>query len=634
MLVLHEVGMDTASFALAFGRFAPAQLLTHGHASTSGLPTADAFVSYASLEAPGAEAHYSEALVAVAGFSPYPTPDYILRELPAEGSPPSAASCEALWGRLGLPPAGSTPAGRRVYYVPQTLFKLGPPFDEALVGILRADPSAVLLLKRLGVACAGLTSRGLSCDSRLDGDVLFERVLRRLGPAALGRAFFAPSISDGDFTRAWLCADAVLDPFPFGGYTTVLEALAAGVPTITWPHAAMASRTAVAMYRLLAEEAGEDPWTDCCVAEGAASYVRKAVLWARAGADGRQSLIAATRRLAPQLFNRLGAGRAWARTLAEASCARWPAAGDPPIILGRGTRLLRLPRSVRALAFPPGGRVLVRTVAGWHASRHCPLTVSASSRWLSAGLPFHQLWWHGSARLALPRQPAASCAVSAAAAGRSGQLLTLRWGCGCPGTPELAEWAFRGRRGRLVRRTPLGLAAKGCRGSAGSPQLVGWHAADSGATLELAPGRLARVQAGTGSLAALPGRRLAGLAAGACCARLPGPGGAPLWLGLALDQSAGAGEGGLAFYAYGGARGPEWLAAGASPAVCLLAPPRRAAGPVGPGCMRDVVSVEGLATVGGSLAVVLRTAAGRLLGRVLDVAKVMQLLHLETAAEL
>jgi len=61
ILVYGEIGMDPANYALAFARLAPVQVMTHGHASTSGIPNVDYFVSYKPFEAPDAKSSTASA---------------------------------------------------------------------------------------------------------------------------------------------------------------------------------------------------------------------------------------------------------------------------------------------------------------------------------------------------------------------------------------------------------------------------------------------------------------------------------------------------------------------------------------------------------------------------------------------
>ncbi len=61
-------------------------MATHGHASTTGVPSLEYFVSYAPFELPEAQEHYSEKLVTLNDFSPYYKPEvatHILFVFPA-----------------------------------------------------------------------------------------------------------------------------------------------------------------------------------------------------------------------------------------------------------------------------------------------------------------------------------------------------------------------------------------------------------------------------------------------------------------------------------------------------------------------------------------------------------------------
>eukprot|EP00041_Stephanoeca_diplocostata_P018680 m.393491 g.393491 ORF g.393491 m.393491 type:complete len:580 (-) comp21087_c1_seq26:270-2009(-) len=71
VLVYAENGMDPGNYLLSFARLAPVQVVTHGHASTTGIPTLDYFVSYKPFERPDAQKFYSEKLVTFSDFSPY-----------------------------------------------------------------------------------------------------------------------------------------------------------------------------------------------------------------------------------------------------------------------------------------------------------------------------------------------------------------------------------------------------------------------------------------------------------------------------------------------------------------------------------------------------------------------------------
>ncbi len=112
VLLYPEIGMDPMSVRLAALRLAPVQMAAWGHPGTSGLPTIDHFLSAEMLEPDGAQAHYTERLVKLAGLGCTPSP-----------RPVSAARVSPR--KLGIPRDG------RVQFLScQSLLKYLPQFDD------------------------------------------------------------------------------------------------------------------------------------------------------------------------------------------------------------------------------------------------------------------------------------------------------------------------------------------------------------------------------------------------------------------------------------------------------------------------------------------------------------------------
>lgn len=213
ILYYPDIGMEPFTYFLAFARLAPVQCTTWGHPVTSGLDTMDYFISTHAGEVPEADDHYRERLVRFERFSTcYRRPERLPRA-----------------DRAGL----GLPAGRTLYLCPQTLFKLHPAMDGALAGIVAADPRALIVLIDMGNAVARDT---------------LERRWRENEPELAGRVLFVPRMSEARFMALLTTADVMLDPFPFCGGNTSLEAFAQDVPIVTLPTRLLRGRLTAALY--------------------------------------------------------------------------------------------------------------------------------------------------------------------------------------------------------------------------------------------------------------------------------------------------------------------------------------------------------------------------------------------------
>ncbi|KJB89844.1 hypothetical protein N826_15460, partial [Skermanella aerolata KACC 11604] len=156
VLYYADIGMSALTYFLAHARLAPLQCLTWGHPDTTGIGNLDRFLSCGAMEPDGAERHYSETLVRLPG----PTIHYARPSLPARLKPRSA---------FGLPEEA------HVYVCPQSLFKIHPDFDRALVELLRRDPLGLVVL---------LSGRDRNLDE------LLRRRIAGVGPDVAGRIRF------------------------------------------------------------------------------------------------------------------------------------------------------------------------------------------------------------------------------------------------------------------------------------------------------------------------------------------------------------------------------------------------------------------------------------------------------------
>ncbi len=216
--ILHcpEIGMDHFTYFLAFARLATVQSMAWGHPITSGLPQIDMFLSVDAMEPPGAEAHYREKLVRLAGLT-------FSGERPA---PPDVADT-------------FIDKTRPSYVCAQSMFKAHPDFDATLAAILRQDSDGILYF--MGHSPATIAILTARLENVCGRDI--ERV--RFLPRMKGNAFLA-------MARA---ADVLLDIPQWSGGKTSLEALAMGTPIVHQPGAFMRGRHTLAFYRRMGVDA-------------------------------------------------------------------------------------------------------------------------------------------------------------------------------------------------------------------------------------------------------------------------------------------------------------------------------------------------------------------------------------------
>lgn len=223
VLIYPELGMDAHSFLLAALRLAPVQCMAWGHPVTSGLPSIDYFLSCRDAEPPDAAAHYREALVLLDGLGvSYPRPQ--------------------------LPPLRQRkdyqlPEDKTLYLCPQSLFKLHPDFDPLLARVLLGDSNGVLLL--FEADNPALTHHFIDRLSK---------VFIRLGLDPQGRIIVLAYLRHAEYLALNRLCDVMLDPCHWSGGNTALDALASGLPLVTFDGRFMRGRQSAAMLKQLGLE--------------------------------------------------------------------------------------------------------------------------------------------------------------------------------------------------------------------------------------------------------------------------------------------------------------------------------------------------------------------------------------------
>ena len=238
ILIYPEVGMSTGTYLLANCRLARVQCAAWGHPVTTGSDAIDVYFSCAEMEPPECQSHYAERVLLLGGIG-------VDFAMPAVESPGARTD-------FGLPASG------RLYFCPQSLFKIHPDMDEAFVNILEADANAVLVF--------------FQADSRAVTFAFADRLTRALAARAInakGQIKFLPRLSTAAFRKVIQLADVILDPFHWSGGGTSLDAFAGNVPVVTLPGRFMRGRQTAAMLRMMGLRA--------LVVKDIEAYVRTAV---------------------------------------------------------------------------------------------------------------------------------------------------------------------------------------------------------------------------------------------------------------------------------------------------------------------------------------------------------------------
>jgi predicted O-linked N-acetylglucosamine transferase (SPINDLY family) len=214
---------------------APVQASWLGYGATTGMSAIDYRITDAITDPEGAEAHYSETLLRLPdAFFCYAPP----ADAPEVAPPPVLAQGHITFGSFN------------------NLAKLTPQGVEVWASILRAVPDSRLLIKRMHRVDKATLGRYLELFA--EHGIRAERL--ELVPWIPGRAGHL-----GTYGRV----DIALDPFPYNGGTTSLEALWMGVPFVTLRGNRFISRMGASILTQLGLPE--------LIAESEADYVAKAV---------------------------------------------------------------------------------------------------------------------------------------------------------------------------------------------------------------------------------------------------------------------------------------------------------------------------------------------------------------------
>jgi len=225
ILIFTDIGMDVVTYTLAGLRLAPIQCAMVGHGTTTGLPTIDYYIS-GDFEAPTAQTQYREKLLRLPNLG-------AAQYLPDEALPGISRV------DLGIPDDAV------LFISCANGIKHRAEREPLYVEILRQAPNAWVLIKPY------TTPDGL--------DVRLAKRIKKLAADAgvADRLLILPAIANYRSVLGLLSiADIQLDTYPYGGWTTNMEALYSGLPIVTQEGELSRSRWGAGMLRALGIEEG------------------------------------------------------------------------------------------------------------------------------------------------------------------------------------------------------------------------------------------------------------------------------------------------------------------------------------------------------------------------------------------
>ncbi len=224
ILVFLDIGMDARTGQLAGLRLAPIQCVTWGHPVTTGLSTVDYFISSELMEPEYFEEHYSEKVVRLPNLSIA----YAFPNLPPVTEKRSKFNLAE---------------DKIVYLSCQSLFKYLPKNDRIFSEIARRVPNCQLAF--------------ISHPSSYVTEVFkqrLEQVFQDVGLNWQDYVVILPKLNQMQYFQVNLLADIYLDNVGWSGGNTTLEAVACGLPIVTFPGELMRCRHSYAILKMLGVE--------------------------------------------------------------------------------------------------------------------------------------------------------------------------------------------------------------------------------------------------------------------------------------------------------------------------------------------------------------------------------------------
>lgn len=245
MIIYPDLGMQQDATLLAHARLAPVQATTWGHSDTSGNPTIDYYITSQLFEQTADLAiprtNYSEAPVLMKTSGTY---YYSPRKMASQYF---RQSCEEFFlnkQQLGFP------SDAIVIGCLHSFYKFNTDFEQVLGRIMKT--AAKELRRPVYLALSNSIPFNKAHLARLND---------ALGIHCETRIKWFQNKAPHDWLNLVSICDIMLDPFPFGGCNTTLEAFDYGKPVVCWPSKRMLpGRFTYGFYKTMGLEK-----VGCCV---------------------------------------------------------------------------------------------------------------------------------------------------------------------------------------------------------------------------------------------------------------------------------------------------------------------------------------------------------------------------------
>lgn len=225
ILIYPDIGMDIINYFLAGLQLAPVQCALVGHGTTTGLATIQYYIS-GDFEPAYGQLHYREKLIC----------------LPNLGAAQLEPEQPARWlSRREL----NIPEEAVVFVSCANGIKHHPERDQLLIEILKQAPNVVIALKPF-------------MNTQSIEQLFIHRLQDKARNAGVAERLIVlpPLPQSSDLLGLLAVSDVQLDTYPYGGWTTNMEALYMGLPIVTQEGRQARNRWGAAMLRAMGIEAG------------------------------------------------------------------------------------------------------------------------------------------------------------------------------------------------------------------------------------------------------------------------------------------------------------------------------------------------------------------------------------------